>query len=172
MFEIEEKVDYGSVINMQLNRIAVARSSIFDVNGKETYFRNLHVGNVVHENVVLGNSASYLSAIRGLVAILIPELRGKSIEILNDAEQLLFLTHACYRAKLEKRVDDCSVANPKLGEKINDIKKKYGYDLNTVFNEKIIVELCDMALEVLLVNINSAGLLMRGRSVKLGRVGE
>ncbi|MEM2348038.1 MAG: hypothetical protein QW267_07130 [Sulfolobales archaeon] len=162
-FESEEKVDYGYVINRQLDRIATVRSNVFksmegDVSKYVPYSRLL----------------DYISALESLHALLIPELKDNVRTMLSLAKSLAFSYYKCaeekegsYKYSKEKEgSDSCK----EFEDALMKVIEKYGLQSRKNLSIYAVFELCDKALEIMIKNLNDAGLLMRGKTIKLGAV--
>jgi len=135
------------VINRQLDRVAEARSSVFkatkwDVSSSVSYSRLL----------------DYLSALEALHALLLPELKDDVREILSSVKYLAYKYSKCREEK------DCERL---VAEEIGELANKYGLQYK-MLSFYVLFDLCDKALEIMMTNLNRAGLLMRGKIVKLG----
>ncbi len=199
-FEISEKVDYGAVINMHLNRIAAIRSELYHVEEgiSRTPFDPI-------ERVFL----KYLSAAEALYTILLPELRGESRKYLLSARRIYHLHKRLNKIEEEiEREQDIAdsiestkellwkdksrleAEKAKLYEKIKKLEEKAKELENKI--EKTIESLgqdvlenwrsarylyhkmmfiVDKAIEEMVKQLNEAGLLMRGKNVRVSTIG-
>lgn len=183
-FETYEKVDYGSVINTQLSRIARARSLLLE-----------HKGNTLGLSTGLYNTLTYLNHVEALHTILLPSLRGDSGKYLDIARRLAYLI------KKMKEIDeipgkcfdeDASLEGEELSEneEINESCKKYIEEFeehldkllselpedlrnkvrSSSFEHEGVAFIIDKALEEMITKLDNAGLLMKGKPVKVGKV--
>ncbi|MEM1766147.1 MAG: hypothetical protein QXY89_07165 [Zestosphaera sp.] len=166
-FETSEKADYGFVINRQLDRVARVRTHV-PRDMKESYSEAMFFW-----------LFNYIMALEALYALLIPELKDEEVrEMLSTAAYLNILHQRCF-SEIEYRADprderaaELLKTNPKcvkFREKIDEVMNKY--KIPRVSYISAIFYLCDKALEVMLAKLNTSGLLMRGRVVKLGLSG-
>lgn len=138
--EVSERADYGHVINRQLDRIVRVRS------------RMAHGIPIEHRALWVYSGAQlveYFHSVYALYVVLLPELRGDAHRYLRAACDLEANLH---RARAEGREAE--------------VKEKYRRELGASDP----LALVDRALEEIIVNLNEAGLLMRGRQVKVGSV--
>jgi len=159
-FESYEKVDYGYVINMQLNRIAEIRSKLGGIDEEGSYLVR-----VLNE---------YLFHVDTLFAILLPELRGDSEKYLVAAFRMGILEAKLRKIKSElewetkskeadkEKVEELKKRRDEIEEQLKKIKEEYGV--------KEVLRLVDKALEEMLKKLNEANLLLRGKTVKVGTV--
>lgn len=159
-FEIGEKVDYGYVINRQLDRIAEIRSKVFK-----------SVGGDVFNDVVYNRALDYISHLESLYALLLPELKGDVGTMLRDAKDLVIrILNFHSRCRHEEEKEKCRKLWDKVEKLGNELCKKYG--LRNFGGSGTAFEICDKALESMIASLNSVGLLLRGKPVKLGTAGE
>lgn len=163
-FEVSEKVDYGYVINRQLDRIARVRSAVYkDLDSDIFSEKNVKPVNRLYD---------YLFALEALHAILLPELRGDTREILAHVKALAprvaeFMRNYCGWTEDSGTTSEwCVQLREELRPKIESLRKRYG--IRSVHPLFALFELADLALERMLVGINDAGLLMRSRPVRVG----
>lgn len=165
MRESYDKVDYAMVLNAQLNRIMVARS-------------------VVSSKSQLLGYRKYLDSVEALYFMLLPQLRGNAWPYIELANKILFTLipalgvwnnlncSGILEAGLEASQDKekCLRLKKAIDQVVNDIGRFT--DLPpTPFYEKLAVYSLDRALEIMVANMDRAGLLLRGKTVLVGAVG-
>lgn len=153
-FEIREKVDYGYVINLRLSRIAEARSNLF----------------IKHNSSPMENVRVYMDHVEALYAILLPELRDDAGKFLELANKVFFMM---------KDLEDIDDKNKKreIWNQISKLLDEYGVrnELKNimkgrVFLHSVVAFIIDEALSRIIERLNTAGLLLRGRVIKVGKV--
>jgi len=164
-FESYEKVDYGYVINMQLNRIAEIRSKL----GGGVVGRYDSVG-----SYLVSVLNEYLFHVDTLSRILLPELRGDSEKYLVAAFRMGILEEELKDIENElkwetkkdevdkEKVEELKKRRDEIEEQLKKIEEDYGI--------KSVLRLVDKALEEMLKKLNEANLLLRGKTVKVGTV--
>ncbi|RLE87056.1 MAG: hypothetical protein DRN04_18660 [Thermoprotei archaeon] len=176
LVETRESVDYAYVINLQLDRIANMRSRIFQ-EPEKVPFKSLGVWGFL----------MYLSHVESLYAMLLPELRGDSGKYLKIAKTLYWYETDIDR--LEKKLKDLEQYSwTKREEKeavkaeierlrkekiriLNELPEDVRENVRTIKYLWIhFVYVIDKALEEMLKKLNEAGLLLHGKSVKIGVV--
>lgn len=161
-FEVSEKVDYGYVINRQLDRIAEIRSKIFKSFEGDIF-----------DNTAFNRALDYISHLESLHALLLPELKGNVGGMLRDVEALIdniWLYEVCKR---KKGKEECKELHNKIRELLRNLRVKYELQNDEVRTSDwfyVVFAICDKALEMMITNLNSVGLLLRGKPVKLGVV--
>lgn len=177
LVETRESVDYAYVINLQLDRIANMRSRIFQAAPENIPFRSSQMWNFL----------MYLSHVESLYAMLLPELRGDSGKYLETAKKLYWYETNINR--LEEKLKDLEEYHRKEREEIESVKAeierlkkeriKIMADLPMEVKKSVAaigyywvryVYVVDKALEEMLKKLNEAGLLLHGKSVKIGVV--
>lgn len=164
MREAYDKVDYAMVLNAQLNRVAAARSRIST------------------KTQLLGYR-KYLDSVEALYFMLLPKLRGDSWPYIELANKILFvlipalgvynnLNCSALESGFENDLDrdKCLRLKESINSVLNDLTQFPDLP-KTSFYEKLAVYSLDKALEIILENMDRAGLLMHGKTVLFGAVG-
>jgi len=160
-YELYEKVDYGSVINLHLSRVMYVRGKLFtDMGGSLLKDRTLH------------NVEVYIDHVEALYTVLLPPLRGESRKYLDIANSYLRYYMMLEGAKENKEEGG---NEDKLKEEMKRLVDELPEDVrdrisNCWFLYKRIALIVDKALEEMITKLNEAGLLLRGKVVKVGRV--
>ena len=157
--EPRDRIDYGYVINFQLDRIAKARSELYQ-----------KTSGTVFQDVIKSNALKYLAHVEALYSILLPEIRGEAEKYLAAARELYTI-----RSRLER--DEFRGRRRELTEKIKEVYVRLPEDVARRLEKKIflyedVVLLADKALEILLTRLNEAGLLLSGRRIMIGVAGK
>jgi len=163
--EPRESIDYVYVIHAQLDRVAKARTQLYknglSVNPFETGVTN------------------YLFALESLHAILLPELRGNSKKYINLAWKLLYLDMAIEGTRGKERNSITIPPYKSQSDKLTKLKeereriipkdvKEQLYEMCYYMAYRAAALVADKALEEMLRKLNEAGLLIRGKAIKVG----
>jgi len=166
IYQEKDKIDYGAVINVHLMRIARVRSRIATWGGARGDILDTKTG-----------VTAYFYTVDTLYNILLPQLRGRAGEYLDQAFYLLsaYMHFATYRYQEENSpTSKWREYYAQEREKWEKIYLKRIEELPEDIEVKLdlyhrpIVELIDKALEEMLIKLNEAGLLMRGSPIKVG----
>jgi hypothetical protein len=134
--EYWEQADYGSVLNAQLNRVALLRSRAAQRTMFSTYREQ---------------ALPYSFAVETLYMLLLPELR-------EGLEELVLLAKKLRTAEKVEEVEE-------LVEKLPEPYRSLASESPPGF---AFVYASDYLLSLILERLNRAGLLLRGRVVKVG----
>jgi len=153
VFETSETVDYSTVINYQLNRIAEIRSRIHKYALSESF-------NIDYPYVAMARE--YLAAVETLYVLLLPDLRGRAKKYLDLAREIFSILQKNKPSEEDR-------------ERIQEIYEELPDDLKPMQKGHYYVGLfplpvIDAILSTLIEELNAAGLLMRGKTITVGVV--
>jgi|GEM_PF-3356844 len=148
--ETREQLSYTYVINAQLDRIARIRSLLVE-EGVE-----------ISSSHFINKIFNYVKSVEALHAILLPELRGSSTQLLILANRVFDLERSTTR-KEDGEAKEEEIEIMKLLGLWDEFKAR-----GQCLVGELTMRIADKALEEMLVNLNRAGLLLPGRVVKVG----
>jgi len=191
-FEVYEKVDYGNVINTQLSRIARARSLLLEHKGNTlglstglyntlTYLNHVEALYTILLPSLRGDSGKYLDTARRLAYIIKKvkeiDIPGTCVDKDTDLWILLNYDLSDWGEEPSENEEDesCEKYLEEIKEYMNKLLSELPEDLrnkvkSSSFEHEGVVFIIDKALEEMITKLDSAGLLMRGKPIKVGKV--